>query len=473
MGDEISKSEFNDEDFAAFERRLRAETDLLETWFEDGKFYAGANEGGSELEAWLIEADGRPAAKNTEFIASLKNPMVVPELSRFNIEFNTEPEILRADALDRMEASLNEAWADACAHASTQGLDLLMIGILPTVREQDLTIESMSGLERFKALNDQVFRMRDGKAITLEIEGREKLAAVHYDLMLEAGATSFQIHLKINQDKAVRTFNASKLVSAPLVAIAANSPFLFGRDLWAETRIPLFEQAISVDEWDYAERATFGIQFIDRCLSEVFVANRQRYEALLPAVMDNPLEDMAHVKLHNGTIWRWNRPLLGLEADGTPHLRIEQRVVPSGPTIHDSMANAAFYFGVVEMMANSDEPLEAEMPFRHARNNFYACAKDGLDTRIVWRNHEKISVRDVILKELCPLAREGLARLEIAPDSIDRFISTIEARARTGNTGAAWQRAFAGSHGKDMAELTQAYLECQKKGEPVHEWAVG
>lgn len=473
MGDEISKSDFTDDDFAAFERKLCAETDLLETWFKEKKFYSGAHEGGSELEAWLIDKEGRPAPKNTEFIASLNNPMVVPELSRFNIEFNTDPEVLHGRALDRMETSLKDAWAGASAHAEAQGLNLLMIGILPTVREQDLTIESMSGLERFKALNDQIFRMRDGKAIDIEIDGREKLSAVHYDLMLEAAATSFQIHLKINQDQAVRYFNASKLVSAPLVAIAANSPFLFGRDLWAETRIPLFEQAISVNEWDYAERATFGIQFLDRSMSEVFIANRQRYEALLPVTTDDPPEKMSHLKLHNGTIWRWNRALLGNEADGTPHLRIEQRVVPSGPTIHDSMANAAFYFGVVEMLANSEEPLEAEMPFRHARNNFYGCAKDGLEARIVWRNHQRASVRDVILKELCPLAREGLARLEIAPDSIERFISTIEARARTGNTGAAWQRAFAGTHGKDMAELTQAYLECQKSGEPVHDWAIG
>lgn len=472
MGDEIPKSNFTEEDFAAFDRRLREETDLLETWFEDRKFYSGASEGGSELEAWLIDSEGRPAAQNTEFLASLGDPMVVPELSRFNVEFNTRPEVLRADALDRMETSLKNAWAGASAHAQTRGLDLMMIGILPTVREQDLTVENMSDLERFKAINEQIFRMREGKAIALDIEGREKLSAVHYDAMLEAAATSFQIHLKINQDKAVRTFNASKLVSAPLVAIAANSPFLFGRDLWAETRIPLFEQAISVDEWDYAERVTFGVRFVDRCLSEVFVANRQRYEALLPAIMDVPIEQMAHLKLHNGTIWRWNRALLGNEADGTPHLRIEQRVVPAGPTIHDCMANAAFYFGVVEMLANSEEPLEAEMPFRHARNNFYACAKDGLDARIVWRNHQRASVRDVILKELAPLAREGLTRLEIHPDSIDRFIATIEARARTGRTGTAWQRAFAATHGKDMAALTQAYLECQKSGQPVHEWAV-
>lgn len=472
MGDEISKSEFSDEDFAAFERRLRAETDLLESWFQDKKFYSGPHEGGSELEAWLIDKQGQPAPQNTEFIASLGDPLVVPELSRFNIEFNTSPEVLRADALDKMEAALTTAWTGASAHAEKQNLDLVMIGILPTVREQDLTIASMSGLERFKALNDQIFRMRDGKAIKLDIEGNERLSASHYDLMLEAAATSFQIHLKVNQDKAVRYYNASKLVSAPLLAIAANSPFLFGRDLWAETRIPLFEQAISVDEWDYAERVTFGIRFIDRCLSEVFVANRQRYEALLPALMDTPLEKMAHLKLHNGTIWRWNRALLGNEPDGTPHLRIEQRVVPSGPTIHDSMANAAFYYGVVEMMANSGDPLESEMPFRHARNNFYTCAKEGLEAKVIWRDHARVSVRDLILKELAPMAREGLARLEIAPDSIDRLISTIEARARTGNTGAAWQRAFVGTHGNNMAELTLAYLECQKSGEPVHEWAV-
>lgn len=472
MGEEIAKSEFTDEDFQAFERKLKEETSLLESWFEQRKFYHGPHEGGTELEGWLIDQNGLPAPRNVEFLASNDDDMVVPELSLFNIELNSEPESLTGVCLDKMEAGLTKTWNKAQKHAEDMGLDLMMIGILPTVREQDLTIENMSNWERFRALNEQIFNMREGKPIKLEIEGREKLSTTHFDVMLEAAATSFQIHLKVNQQTASRYFNASKLVSAPLVAVSANSPYVFGRDLWDESRIPLFEQAISVDEWDYAERVTFGVRYLERCLSEVFIANRQRYEALLPMITDDPIEAMHHVKLHNGTIWRWNRALLGEEPNGTPHLRLEHRVVPSGPTIHDCVANAAFYYGMVEILAHQDEPLEDDIPFRYARNNFYACAKSGLEAQVLWKDRARVGVRDLILKELAPMAREGLNKLGFAQDCIDRYMGTIEARARTGMNGAAWQRAFVGTNGKDMAALTQAYLERQKTGIPVHEWSV-
>lgn len=471
MGEEISHSAFTDEDFQTFERKLREETALLESWFAARKFYHGPHETGSELEAWLVGPDGRPAPKNVSFLESLDDPMVVPELSLFNIEFNTRPEHVTADAFEAMEKGLTATWEKAAAHAQSQGLDLLMIGILPTVGETDLTIEHMSNWERYKALNEQIFRMREGRPINLEIEGREKLSTTHFDVMLEAAATSFQVHLKVNQHSAARYFNASKLISSAMVAVAANSPYLFGKDLWDETRIPLFEQAISVDEWDYSERVTFGVRYLDRCLSEVFVANRQRYEALLPMTFEGPPEEMHHLKLHNGTVWRWNRALLGTEPNGTPHLRIEHRVIPSGPTIHDCIANAAFYIGMVEVLAHLEDPLEEEIPYRHTRNNFYAAAAQGLQAEVLWKDRRRVCIRDLILETLLPMAREGLEKLGIAQASIDLYLGTIEARARSGQNGASWQRGYVAAHGKDMKALTLAYLERQKSGKPVHTWS--
>jgi len=472
MGEEIGTAFFNEGDFATFERNLRAETELLETWFKEEKFYSGAHQGGSELEAWLIDKDGLPAPRNTEYLEALNSPLVVPELSLFNVEFNTDPETLKTNALSKMEENLSGTWQMAADKASEMGLDLMMIGILPTVREQDLTNEHMSAWQRYKALNEQIFRMREGKPINLEIEGRERLSTTHYDVMLEAAATSYQIHLKVNQHSGARYYNASKIISAPMAAICANSPYLFGRDLWDETRIPLFEQAISVGEWDYAERVTFGVRYLDRCLSEMFIANRQRYPALLPRNGEGPAAHMDHLKLHNGTIWRWNRALLGNEPDGQPHLRIEHRVIPAGPTIRDCVANTAFFFGLVEVLAHEDVPPEEDLPFRFSRNNFYAAAKDGLAAEVVWLNHRKILVRDLILEELLPMARQGLEKLEISKDDIDDYLGVIEARTRTGRTGATWQRNFVASQGKDMAQLTQAYLERQKSKQPVHEWSV-
>lgn len=201
MGEEIASSAFSDEDFTIFDKNLKTETDLLEQWFAEERFYAGPHEGGSELEAWLIDSDGHPASQNEKFLGDLNNPLVVPELSKFNIEFNTAPQSLRSDALSTMETALKATWDEASVQADAMGLGLVMIGILPAIRESDLTIENMSGWERYKALNEQIFRMREGKPINLKIEGRENLSTTHYDVMLEAAATSFQVHLKVNQKK--------------------------------------------------------------------------------------------------------------------------------------------------------------------------------------------------------------------------------------------------------------------------------
>lgn len=202
------------------------------------------------------------------------------------------------------------------------------------------------------------------------------------------------------------------------------------------------------------------------------MANRQRYAALLPRNTSDAPAKLSHLRLHNGTIWRWNRALLGNEPDGTPHLRLEHRTIPAGPTIHDCMANAAFYYGLAEYLAHEDEPWEEEIPFRYCRNNFYNCAKHGLDAELIWRNGARVKARELILNELLGLAREGLTRLEISREDIDRYMETIEARARTGRTGATWQRGYVATHGKNMNELTLAYHERQRTGKPVHEWTV-
>lgn len=477
MGDEITQSHFNDRDFQLFKSRLDTETRLLEEWFSDRQFSTRTPVCGLEVEAWLIDEQGLPAPINKPFLDRLQNDMVVPELARFNFELNVEPRPLRANALQELEQELTATWADC--HRVAGGLQsrLLMTGILPSVRQDDLSLANMSDMKRYRALNEQVLRLRDGHPIQLDIHGREHLNILHRDVMLEAAATSLQIHLKVSQDNAVRYYNAAQIVSAPMVAAATNSPFLFGKDLWYETRIPLFEQAVEVGGFAAAargpvRRVSFGSGYAKVSLLECFTENQAHFPVLLPIEFDAPTEQLSHLRLHNGTIWRWNRPLIGFDDDGTPHLRIEHRVMPAGPTMHDSIANAAFYFGLVQALATQQSAPETQLPFSTARDNFYAAAQQGLDAQIFWLDGRKLPMRKLLLDQLIPAARYGLGLLGIDTEQCDHYLETIYKRIENSCTGSDWQRAWVACNGRDMRALTQAYYERQQSGVPVHDWGV-
>jgi gamma-glutamyl:cysteine ligase YbdK (ATP-grasp superfamily) len=478
MGQEIASSRFDARDFQRFSDCLRAETALLETWFRDRRFASGPSVAGFELEAWLVNATGRPAPVNQAYLERLDDPLVVPELSVFNVEFNTPERPLRENVLSRMHAEFEALWQRSDRVAGELGAALAMIGILPTVRERDLTIASMSRMIRYRALNEQVLRMRRGRPMQLNIRGPEVLRTEHRDVMLEAGTTSFQIHLQVNQPDAVDFYNAAVMLAAPMVAVAANSPYLFGKDLWDETRIPLFEQAVAVGgdinvDDPTRRRVTFGSGYLKRSLSELFRENLDRYPPLLPMCADEPLERLNHLRLHNGTIWRWNRPLIGFGRDGVPHVRIEHRVMAAGPSIPDMIANAALFYGAVHALARRERPPARSLTFADSRLNFYRAARNGLLAELRWLGGEVVSVYDLLLRELLPLAREGLTSLDIDRSDIDAYLGIIEARIRSGCTGARWQRAYVARHRCDLVTLTAAYLERQNSGLPVHEWDFG
>lgn len=472
MGQEIEHSQFAQDDFAAFDERLRQETALLESWFRDQEFSERAERGGFELEAWLVDKQARPAGINQAYLERLDNPLVVPELATFNVELNSTPQTLEGDALSRMAQELETNWVNCNRVAEEFDARLGMVGILPSLEEDHLTLAYMSPLQRFRALNEQILRLRAGCPIELHVRGRDQLHLQHADVMLESAATSFQVHLKVTPAEASRVYNASKVLSAPMVAACANSPYLFGHDLWDETRIPLFEQSVAVGHSDLTKRVSFGIRYTQESVMECFQANLARYPVILPQLMDEPLESLPHLRLHNGTIWRWNRPLIGFDPDGRPHLRIEHRVVPSGPTVSDCIANAAFYFGAVRGLVDQPVPVESRLLFDQAKNNFYTAARDGLNTQIQWLDRQRVSISELILEELLPLAHGGLRSLGLDADESEQWLGIIEARVRTGRTGCVWQRSHVARHGRDMPALTQAYLELQRGGTPVHEWPV-
>ena len=474
MGQEINEVRFSAQDFEHFHQRLAQETELLGRWFAENRFKACGPTAGLELEAWLVNRDKQPAPINNAFLKSLNSPLVTPELATFNVEFNLSPEEISGNVLSHMNTALQKDW-DTARHVANQlDSDLAMIGILPTVENKHLIMDNLSSMNRYVALNHEILRLRGGRPLQLDIHGKDILRAKHNDVMLESATTSFQIHLQVSPELAVRAYNASIIASAPLVAVSANSPYLFGRDLWAETRIPLFEQAVEVGGYEEGShgpmrRVTFGSGYARRSLMECFTENLEHYPVLLPTTFESPVDEMEHLRLHNGTLWRWNRPLLGFE-NGEPILRIEQRVVPAGPTIIDSFANAAFYYGLTNALCNLESSPEEIMDFAQARDNFYDCAQHGLDAHIVWLDGEKHQAKSLLQNVLLPLAKQGLADFGIYDKDISKYLSIISGRVRTNRNGTNWQRAFVAKHGNDMKALLTAYMERQQTRQPVHEW---
>ncbi len=477
MGQEIDTCQFTEHDFQQFSQRLQQETALLESWFQQERFAVDASIGGFELEAWLVDRQYRPAPINEAYLERLQNPLVVPELAQFNVEFNTPARRLEGRALHYMQEELDRLWNYSDRVAGEFSARLAMVGILPTVRQQELTVASMTPRARYRALNEQVMRLRHGRPLRLNIEGADALHIEHDDVMLEAAATSFQIHLQVKPDEAAAFYNTALVLAAPMVAAAANSPFLFGKALWEETRIPLFEQAVAIggdidgDDPVY-RRVTFGSGYLRSSLLELFLENLAHYPPLLPECQDTPPAELYHLRLHNGTIWRWNRPLIGFDKAGNPHLRIEHRVAPAGPSIPDMIANAALFYGLLHRLGRTAPLPEHSLPFAQSRANFYNAARHGLQAEVIWLNGRLVELRQLLLQELLPLARQGLESLDINPADIDTYLGIIEARLSSGRTGAAWQRAYVARCGGDRQALTAAYLRWQRSGLPVHEWGL-
>lgn len=471
MGQEIKNTQFTEADFLKFSKHLQYETAELEKRFDEKAFNNGVHVGGFELEAWLVDPQARPVANNRQFLLNLNKPEVVPELSLFNFEINAKPLAFSRSALKEFHESLKQNWQQCKDTAVGRGEDVMSIGIHPMIQAAHLVPRNMSRIQRYQAINEQILVMRQRKPMVINIEGRECLRMMEPSMMLEAAATSFQIHFQVAQDQAVLAHNASQIISAPLVAVSANSPYLLGTDLWDESRIPLFEQSVDVGEQPN-KRVTFDTQYANRSLFEFFQRNLDSYPVLIPDNYDVDAESFTHLRLHNGTIWRWNRPLLGFDVDGQLHLRIENRVVPSGPTITDMMANAAFYWGLVKALIDKPQDMEKRIPFEVAKENFYAAARDSLNCSITWLDGQVYSCVDLVHQQLLPLAEQGLALLGIDPDDAAYYLGIIEARSQKKQNGAIWQRNWVKKNGRDMASLSQVYLKNQHSQRPVHEWDV-
>ena len=390
MGRHVQAQTFSRADRTRYRDKIRANLDALGRMLSEATFDADAPMTGLEIELNLTDAPGDPVMRNTTVLGEIADPAFVTELGQFNIEINVPPRVLAGDGLRAFEAAIRASLNGAEARASAIGVHLVMIGILPTLETEHLTEETLSADPRYALINDQIFAAR-GEDMVIEIAGVDRLRMQTDSIAPEAACTSAQLHTQVAPEDFAAYWNASQAVAGVQVALGANAPFLFGHELWRETRIPLFEQATDTRAEELRAqgvrpRVWFGERWITS-IFDLFEENVRYFPALLPVCDDeDPAAMLAQgrtpslpeLTLHNGTIYRWNRPIYAV-VDGRPHLRVENRVLPAGPTVADILANAAFYFGLVRTLAEQDRPIWTQMSFNAAEENFHAGARLGID----------------------------------------------------------------------------------------------
>lgn len=480
--------ELDSRNLRAFTQKLLADLRALELMLGSGAIESGVRRIGAEQELFLIDRQYRPAPLAMEALERIDDPHFTTEVARFNLEFNTDPLDFGGDCLARMERQLTELLGKARAAAQGLDADVVMMGILSTLDISDLTLENMTPKPRYFALNEAMRRLR-GKDWEFYIKGTDELLIRHDSVMVEACNTSFQAHYQVGPEEFAELHNLTQAVAAPVLAAACNSPMLFGRRLWRETRIALFQQSIDhraagLHLREQAPRVSFGRRWVDESVLEIFAEDIARFRVLLSAEIDeDPLErlranvapELKALRLHNGTIYRWTRPCYGI-LDGKPHLRIENRILPAGPTIVDEMANAAFWFGLLSGLSRVYPDVRQVMEFDTALDNFVAAARLGLRAQFGWPGHQQIPADELILEELLPVAREGLAQKGIRAEDVDRYLGVLEERVRAKKTGAQWQLdSFAalrdrGGRGERQAAIVAATVENQMTERPVHQW---
>lgn len=489
MGEQQVTGAPKPEDLRHFMKCLLNDVWALETMLRKGQIESGVRRIGAEQELVLVEGAYRPSHTNLAVLEALQDDAFTTELARFNVEVNLPALTLGGDCFHKVEETLNQKLEKLRAVVHELGADVLMCGILPTLRVQDITLDAMTPMERYRALNDALNRLR-GDAYELRINGADELILRHDSVMLEAVNTSFQTHLQVDPDNFAQAYNLAQLLAAPTLGAATNSPLLFGRRLWHETRVAVFQQAVDTRTSSYylqehSSRVHFGRRWVQRSALELFQEDIARFRVLLgtPEATPDPFEELAAgrppklkaLQLHNSTVYRWNRACYGI-SEGKPHLRIENRVLPAGPTVVDEVANQAFWTGLMIAGLEQYGAVKDRLDFNHARANFVAAARRGLGAQLTWLDGKAVPLRDLILKELLPMAREGLTSSKVRQEDIDRYLGIIEARVTSGQTGADWQLASLesmrgrGTMSQQLCAITATLLARQKEGTPVHEW---
>jgi len=479
---------FAGEERRSFMRYLLRDLRALEQILRSGAIEEGVRRVGAEQELFLLDASWHPAPKVMQVLAALDDPHYTTELGAFNLEINLDPQNYGGKCLSRMEEQLEGLVSKLRRVTAELGFGVVLTGILPTIRKTDLGLENMTPNPRYRALNEALGAMRGGH-YDFYIKGVDELVLRHDSVMLEACNASFQAHFQVGASEFVNLYNLSQAVAGPLLACTCNSPLLFGRRLWRETRIALFQQAVDTRSpgshpRDTPSRVSFGERWIKNSVMEIYREDVARFRTLVGiAVDEDPLERLSRgetpelkaLRLHNGTVYRWMRACYGI-TDGKPHLRIENRIMPSGPTIVDEIANAAFWFGMLGALASQYDDITRVMEFEHAKMNFLAAARAGMDCQFTWIGGEQITAKKLLLERLLPMASDALDKRGIDPADRERYMGVIEKRLQSGQTGAQWMLTSLagmkqqGTAGERHNALTAATVARQTAGIPVHEW---
>lgn len=490
MGEERVKLADSHEEVQQFMKNVLKDLHVLDKmlkgdWFETDPIRIGA-----EQELCLVDRQAKASPTSMEVLEKLEDSdRYTTEFAKFNLEINMKPIEFKDDCLSQMEENLSDRLDVVRQAAEDVGSDILLTGILPTIRKADVDLKNLTPLQRYRALCQAINKLR-GEEFELRIQGMDELLMKFDSPLLEACNTGFQVHLQVTPEEFVRKYNIAQAITAPVLACAVGSPILFGKRLWNETRIALFQQSVDTRQVgdhlrDSSPRVTFGNEWVKDSILDIFQEDTARYRVLLSSEVDEDVEKKLEegkapmlfaLQVHNGTVYRWNRPCYGV-SNGKAHLRIENRVFPSGPTVTDEVANSAFWLGLMNKMEDYYPDITQEMDFDEARMNFVAASKLGLDTSFRWLNGKRINAVDLITEELLPIAREGLEKADIRESDIDTYLEIIEERTHSGQTMAYWMldnyaRLTKENNSKEqsLAAMTTAMIKYQKKGEPVHKW---
>ncbi len=491
MGMGITSAAFTRDDHTRYRRKIRRCLDVLGLMLDDHQFDTDRTMTGLELEINLIDDAADPAMRNGELLSRLGDPTFQREMGLFNLEHNAEPRMIADRGFEDYELDLLARLAHADAHARDQHTNLVIIGILPTMTERHTVLENLSPEPRYLQLNAEILEAR-GADMPIDIRGPETLRTEVNSIAPEAACTSVQFHLQLTPEQYANYWNASQSIAGIQLMLGANSPYLYGRHLWAETRIALFEQATDTrpDEMKnqgVRKRVWFGEHWITSVL-DLFEENLRYFPTLLPICdIEDPVEvlnsggvpRLGELRLQNGTVYRWNRPVYDI-MNSRPHLRVENRVLPAGPTVVDMLANAALYFGLTRELADADRPIWTSLTFSQAETNFFIGARDGINARFFWPRLGEIDGCRLVLDHLLPMAYAGLDRFGVSPDIRDRLLGIIEGRCLTRRNGATWQvetvqklEAAGASRASALRQMLHQYAEHLHTNDPVHTWDVG
>jgi len=488
MGEQNIEEHADESARQAFMKSLLEEVRALEAMLDKGMVESGISRIGAEQEMFLINSAQKPALTALDVLKRLDDERFTHELGLYNIEANLSVQEFKTNCLSRMEAEAQEVYAKAREAAHHCDSEIALVGILPTLTKENLGLDSMVPTPRYHALNDAIMALR-GHDLQFTINGIDQLTVKHDNLMLEACNTSFQVHFQVSPNDFARLYNIAQTVTGPLLAASVNSPILLGKRLWHETRISVFEYSVDARSAVHQSRGLkprvhFGDHWVEDSVTELFKEDIARFRVILTTdTEDDPLAMVAQgiapklkaLCLHNGTVYRWNRACYGVH-NGIPHLRIENRVIPSGPTVIDEIANTAFFVGMMAGMADEYKDVRELITFEDVKANFIAAARAGIRAQMNWFGDTHMPARELILEQLLPLAEHGLNKYGLDKKDIDLYLGVLRDRVSTRRNGARWAlESLSNMHGRGTEDqrlrcLVGSMVEQQSTGRQISKW---